>query len=627
MSTVNELDLVLLGNTGCGKSSTGNSILRNDVFYTSYRTQTVTKTHPQYEWSRFEDCVLQVVDTPGAFDTSKCQDISRSRGAMEDTMITNPQGYHAFLLVIKYATRLTEPDEKVIQILKTIFGNDFLRNYGIIIMCNGDKFKMHAMKDGSNLETYCNKETGSFKRLLDECCNRIVLFDNVTKNKDERNQQIKNLIDMVNRLPNGGNRYSFEDFTKAEGKRKDVYNNSKLHMIEKETLKAQRLILDEIKNCYSEQDENKKIQLLEKIVVRTDAIIENLNENDQNSRALHDMLHNVTGIRKNVKKQIKLSHIILKDKHRLKVREENIVKEVEDVMNRMKWESEKHKPDEEKLKRDLSQIENQYRQIKAETDKEFFNRSEVDVVYVGSDAKFDEADGICFVSYFRISVALSLVALVVAIVAIAWIIYRHSYKNIFKTTITSADVVIYHQDKNTPKNYALLLGAHTVSALVRLFPAARFLGTDHKEDPIFNPTSHSILELNEQATDNIHQHATGVNITREGINIIYPGLYFVYSSVNFKPNSTRFSADFHYQTWFQYISRRSATSPVLSGVLLRTVHTCCSNCTGSQETAYTGAVFHLRTGDLIQMSVSGQGLIEFSAGASYLGLYMLHHDV
>ncbi|XP_059160769.1 uncharacterized protein LOC131944248 [Physella acuta] len=143
-------------------------------------------------------------------------------------------------------------------------------------------------------------------------------------------------------------------------------------------------------------------------------------------------------------------------------------------------------------------------------------------------------------------------------------------------------------------------------------------------DPIFNPTSHSILELNEQATDNIHQHATGVNITRKGIKILVSGLYFVYSSVNFKPNSTRFSADFHYQTWFQYISRRSATSPVLSGVLLRTVHTCCSNCTGTQETAYTGGFFYLLKDDVIQMIVSGQGLIDVGPGVSYLGLFLLH---
>lgn len=36
----------------------------------------------------------------------------------------------------------------------------------------------------------------------------------------------------------------------------------------------------------------------------------------------------------------------------------------------------------------------------------------------------------------------------------------------------------------------------------------------------FNPISHSITELNEQATDNTHQHTTGVNLTPEGIKVI-----------------------------------------------------------------------------------------------------------
>ncbi|XP_059158153.1 uncharacterized protein LOC131942348 isoform X2 [Physella acuta] len=217
----------------------------------------------------------------------------------------------------------------------------------------------------------------------------------------------------------------------------------------------------------------------------------------------------------------------------------------------------------------------------------------------------------------------SLISLIVTTVVLVYTIVRFGKLPLPTSQdlllISSNQSKLEHDTTSSPTKLKFPVSAHA-----RLFPSVRYPGTENSEDPIFNPTSHSILELNEQATDNIHQHATGVNITREGIKIIIAGVYYIYSNVNFKPNSTRYSADFHYQTWFQYISRRSATSPVLSGVLLRTVHTCCSNCTGSQETAYTGGVFYLQAGDVIQISVSGQGLLDFGNEMTCLGLYLLH---
>ncbi|XP_059146813.1 CD40 ligand-like [Physella acuta] len=161
-----------------------------------------------------------------------------------------------------------------------------------------------------------------------------------------------------------------------------------------------------------------------------------------------------------------------------------------------------------------------------------------------------------------------------------------------------------------------------VQAHVYLRPSTRFSGTENSIDPIFSPTQHSILYI-DQSTLGFAQHNSGVDITQEGINILFSGLYFIYSNVNFNPNTTWSSTYFTYQTWFQYVRRHSANNPVLSGVLLRTVHTTCDNCTNSQETAYTGGVFYLQTGDLIQVCVSGQGLVDFGPEQTYLGLFLL----
>ncbi|CAL1537642.1 unnamed protein product, partial [Lymnaea stagnalis] len=77
------------------------------------------------------------------------------------------------------------------------------------------------------------------------------------------------------------------------------------------------------------------------------------------------------------------------------------------------------------------------------------------------------------------------------------------------------------------------------------------------------------------------------------------------------------------QTWFHYVHRISPNSPNNSGVLLRSVHTCCWNCSFAQETVYTQGLFHLSKGDIIQICFSGQGLVDFDPKSTFVGLFML----
>ncbi|XP_059162137.1 uncharacterized protein LOC131945147 [Physella acuta] len=127
-----------------------------------------------------------------------------------------------------------------------------------------------------------------------------------------------------------------------------------------------------------------------------------------------------------------------------------------------------------------------------------------------------------------------------------------------------------------------------VTAHLRLYPSVRYPDIDNQEDPIFSSTSHTTLTINQENKEGRSQYARGVSLLHDRIQILRQGLYYIYSNVNFQPNSTRYSSDFVYQTWFQYVHLVSPSSPAKSGVLLRTVHTCCSNCTNSQETSYTG---------------------------------------
>nr|KAI8752589.1 tumor necrosis factor ligand superfamily member 6-like [Biomphalaria glabrata] len=142
---------------------------------------------------------------------------------------------------------------------------------------------------------------------------------------------------------------------------------------------------------------------------------------------------------------------------------------------------------------------------------------------------------------------------------------------------------------------------HTsISAHKSLSLPPRIPGSEDKKDPYFKKDYNVCVRIN--MSHNPTDHARGVTLDIDGLIIQYSGLYFLYSSVTFKPNSTDFSASFAYQTWFQYIYKMRPNSPAHSTVLTRVVHTCCLNCTNSQNTAYSGGAFYLEAGDMLQES-------------------------
>ncbi|KAJ8032122.1 GTPase IMAP family member 4 [Holothuria leucospilota] len=100
-----ELNFVLIGKNGAGKSATGNTIVGREYFEEGDGANAQTKTISLCN-IREDERLITVIDTPGLFDTDG--DFTNEALVLEivKTMIKFCRGIHLFLLVFKADVRL-----------------------------------------------------------------------------------------------------------------------------------------------------------------------------------------------------------------------------------------------------------------------------------------------------------------------------------------------------------------------------------------------------------------------------------------------------------------------------------------------------------------------------------------
>ncbi|XP_061839787.1 GTPase IMAP family member 8 isoform X2 [Nerophis lumbriciformis] len=179
-STLQELRLVLLGNIGCGKTLSADTILGqlSDVSSAMPRTS-------QLRQDFIEDRKVILVEAPRWYWNGLDMEESVMKETERAVSLLEP-GPHAFLLLVP-VSQFTEMDGRVPVQLQKLFGQDVLKHTMVLLTC-GDYLM------GRTVEEYLQREHPGLRQTIGLCGGRYHVINN--RHRQDR-EQVQQLLDKV----------------------------------------------------------------------------------------------------------------------------------------------------------------------------------------------------------------------------------------------------------------------------------------------------------------------------------------------------------------------------------------------------------------------------------------------
>ncbi|XP_059159750.1 uncharacterized protein LOC131943565 [Physella acuta] len=202
-----QIDVILAGDDGVGKTSTGNSIVGRSRFGRSHISDQ-TKIFEVFS-TKIDDVKLTVTDPlPKSYQHSIMRKADPQFKRSYDPLFRVIEGntFHVLIYLVRFGS---ENDASLYEEIKKNYKGKLFYNNCIIVMCGGDEF--YKQNPSLKFESWCERQTGIFANMYKDCNKRAVLFDNETDSAGNMKEQQTKLLKAILQLPNQGKTFKIID--------------------------------------------------------------------------------------------------------------------------------------------------------------------------------------------------------------------------------------------------------------------------------------------------------------------------------------------------------------------------------------------------------------------------------
>ncbi|BFZ20031.1 hypothetical protein BsWGS_23070 [Bradybaena similaris] len=299
-----ELNFLLMGKTGNGKSTLGNCILGCKNFEVSASVTSHTRD-VKCGYSTFQNYSLKVVDGPGLEDTQleKVADTQKAITVINQALCLCSDGLDAVIFVFKFGNRFTKEEVSAIETLKSIFGEDYFK-HAIVVLTGSVDFKdlMEQENFRGTFHDWCMQQTGEFKKLYIDTQKRFLFYNSFERNKNKQIAQREQLTTLAHDLKSRHGRYTAECFRLAAIERERLIQEHNATILKEDIQREVGILFSKIQEYIQTTNAENMTEIKEAI----QTVKEEIAKEDKGKDVLADLTKVVSNVEINLDDKDKL---------------------------------------------------------------------------------------------------------------------------------------------------------------------------------------------------------------------------------------------------------------------------------------------------------------------------------